>query len=263
MPLSDEPGPAAAQGLARRLEEELRIARQIQLGLLPACPIAPGYTFDAKYLAAREVSGDFYDFLYHGLPEGRLELLIADVTGKGIPAALMMAHSRAVMRAEALRATGPAELLLQTNRILTQDALARLFLSALYARLDIASGVVTYANAGHDRPLLVRAGTGAVSELDAPGVILGAFPRIELHDCVVQLRPGDTLILYTDGVTEARNGARELFGDERLAQAAQAGALGGNAGHVARTILDAVTTFTAGAPQADDVTLVVIQRGAE
>lgn len=258
MPPSDAPG---AQ--SRQLEEELRIARQIQLSLLPACPVAAGYSFDAKYLPAREVSGDFYDFLYHGLAEGRLELVIGDVTGKGIPAALMMAHSRAVMRAEALRAGSPAELLVQTNRILTEDHLARLFLSALYARLDIASGRVTYANAGHDHPLLIRSGGGEVSELDAPGVILGAFRRIVLDDCLVELAPGDTLVFYTDGVTEARNAAGELFGDERLVEAARRGARGGEAAIVSRNILDAVTAFTAGAPQTDDLTLVVVQRTAD
>ena len=255
MPPSDE---GAAR--SRQLEEELRIARQIQLSLLPACPVAPGYTFDAKYLPAREVSGDFYDFLYHALPEGRLELVIGDVTGKGIPAALMMAHSRAVVRAEALRAESPAELLVQANRILTGDHMARLFLSALYARLDISSGLVTYANAGHDHPLLIRGGSGEVHELDAPGVILGAFRRIQLEDCLVQLAPTDTLVFYTDGVTEARNGSGELFGDERLVEAARRGARAGDALAVSRTILDALSAFTERAPQADDLTLVVVQR---
>ena len=245
---------------SRQLDDELRIARQIQLSLLPACPVAPGYTFDAKYLPAREVSGDFYDFLYHALPEGRLELVIGDVTGKGIPAALMMAHSRAVLRAEALHAGSPAELLVQTNRILTEDHLARLFLSALYARLDIPSGRVTYANAGHDHPLLIRGGSGEVHELDAPGVILGAFRRIELENCLVQLAPTDTLVFYTDGVTEARNASGALFGDERLVEAARRGALAGEAATVSLIILDALTAFTAGAPQADDLTLVVVQR---
>jgi phosphoserine phosphatase RsbU/P len=246
-------------GIAQRLDEELQVARRIQLSLLPACPLAPGYTFDAKYIAAREVSGDFYDFLYHALAEGRLELVIGDVTGKGVPAALMMAHSRAVLRAEARHAGGPAELLMRTNQILTEDRLTRLFLSALYARVELAAGLVTYSNAGHDRPLLIRQETSRVLELDAPGVILGAFRGIELTDCVVQLGLGDTLVFYTDGVTEARNQEGELFGDERLAQAALAGA-DGDASNVTRSILDAVTTFTNGGPQADDLTLVVIQR---
>lgn len=246
-------------GLAQRLDEELQVARRIQLSLLPSCPAAPGYTFDAKYMAAREVSGDFYDFLYHALGDGRLELVIGDVTGKGVPAALMMAHSRAVLRAEARHAGSPAELLMRTNQILTEDRLTRLFLSALYARVDLSAGLVTYANAGHDRPLLIRQGSSSVLELDAPGVILGAFRGIELADCVVQLSPGDTLVFYTDGVTEARNNEGQLFGDERLSAAALEGA-SGEAPNVTRSILDAVTTFTSGAPQADDLTLVVIQR---
>jgi phosphoserine phosphatase RsbU/P len=244
------------------LEEELAIARRIQLSLLPACPVAAGWTFDAKYLAAREVSGDFYDFLYHAMGEGQLELVIGDVTGKGIPAALMMAHSRAVLRAEALHAGGPAELLMNTNRILTEDRLARPFLSALYARIDIHSGLVTYANAGHDRPILIRRGGQAHTELDAPGVILGAFRGISLEDCVVQLGPGDTLVLYTDGVTEARTADGQLFGEARLLAAARAGSTNGDAISVTRSILDEVTSFTGDAPRADDLTLVVIQRNA-
>jgi phosphoserine phosphatase RsbU/P len=247
--------------LDARIEEELRIARQIQLSLLPACPVAPGWTFSATYQAAREMSGDFYDFLFHAMPQGRLELVIGDVTGKGIPAALMMAHSRAVIRAQAAHATGPAELLMDTNRTLTEDSQTRLFLSALYARLELASGVVTYANAGHDRPLLVRRGGDAVAELDAPGVILGAFPSISLADCVVQLARGDTLVFYTDGVTEARDGTGLLFGDERLAAAALAAtSAGGDAVAVSRSIMGAVADFSGGAAQADDLTLVVLQR---
>ena len=244
-----------------RIAEELRIARAIQLSLLPACPVAPGWTFSATYQAAREMSGDFYDFLFHAMPLGRLELVIGDVTGKGVPAALMMTHSRAVMRAQAVHASGPADLLMGTNRTLTEDSQTRLFLSALYARLEVASGVVTYANAGHDRPLLLRRGSAAAAELDAPGVILGAFPDIQLEDCVVQLAKGDTLILYTDGVTEARNEAGALFGDERLAAAALAANVSdGDATAVSRSIMGAVADFTGGEPQADDLTLVILQR---
>lgn len=243
------------------LDSELAVARRIQLSLLPACPVAPGWTFEAKYVPAREVGGDFYDFLYHARDEGRLEFVIGDVTGKGIPAALMMAHSRAVLRSEAHHAGGPADVLMRANRILTEDRLASLFLSGLYARVDLASGLVTYANAGHDRPLLIRRGGAEYVELDAPGVILGAFRSIELADCVVQLGAGDTLAFYTDGVTEARNGDGDLFGDERLALAARRGAASGDARTVALAILDAIADFTDGAAQSDDLTLVVLQRG--
>ncbi len=157
------------------------------------------------------------------MPE-RLGFAIADVTGKGVPAALMMAYSRAVLRAESMAGRSPVEVLANTNRLMMQERQTRLFLSALYAEIDLGSGKLTFASAGHDAPLWISAdGTEAV-ELEAPGVILGAFRNMGLEERSVALGPGDTVILYTDGITEARNHERELFGEERFKAAARAAA---------------------------------------
>ena len=245
-----------------RLEEELAVARRIQLALLPSRPPeVPGWSFAATYQAARQVGGDFYDFLDHDLGAQRLGLVIADVTGKGVPAALMMAYSRAVVRAESMAGRSPRDVLDRTNRLIMHERQTRLFLSAFCAELALDSGRLVYANAGHDAPLLIGAGGRTCHEMEAPGVILGAFHDIGLEAREVDMGPGDTVVLYTDGVTEARNGQAQLFGDERLVEAARAAvAGGGGAQSVLETITAAVSAFTAGADQADDLTIVVVQR---
>jgi sigma-B regulation protein RsbU (phosphoserine phosphatase) len=244
-----------------QLEEELAVARRIQLTLLPAAPpTIPGWSFAASYQAARQVGGDLYDFLDHALGERHLGLVVADVTGKGVPAALMMAYSRAVLRAESMAGRAPLDVLANANRQFLQERQSRLFLSAFHADLDLDSGVLTYANAGHDAPLWIRA-DGDVADLEAPGAILGAFYSIGLESDSVAIGPGDAVILYTDGVTEARNHDRELFSEERLRDvAAQAAVNGGSAQAVLQAVLSAVSDFTAGAEQADDLTIVVAMR---
>jgi serine phosphatase RsbU (regulator of sigma subunit) len=245
-----------------RMEEELAVARRIQLALLPAHPpVVPGWSFAATYQAARQVGGDFYDFLDHAVDRRRIGLVIADVTGKGVPAALMMAYSRAVVRAESMAGRAPLDVLANANRVIVQERQTRLFLSAFYGELDLDTGRLTYANAGHDAPLWIDAGGRASRELDGHGVILGAFNDIGLESHEILIQPRDTVILYTDGVTEARDHERELFGDERLVSAACAAvASSGSAQEVLESVVGAVADFTAGAEQADDLTVVVVQR---
>ncbi len=189
-----------------QLEEELAVARRIQLAMLPSSPpTLPGWSFAATYRAARQVGGDFYDFLDHAVSDRRLGLVIADVTGKGVPAALMMAYSRAVLRAESMAGGSPAEVLSKTNQLITKDRQTQLFLSAFYADLDLDSGRLTFASAGHDAPLWISADGSATRDLEAPGVILGAFNNTGLESRAMTIAPGETIIFYTDGVTEARN----------------------------------------------------------
>ncbi|HUG48747.1 MAG TPA: GAF domain-containing SpoIIE family protein phosphatase [Candidatus Limnocylindria bacterium] len=245
-----------------QLEEELAVAHRIQLTLLPsATPVVPGWDFAATYRAARQVGGDFYDFLDHRLAEGRFGLVIADVTGKGVPAALMMAYTRAVLRAESMAGHSVVRVLENTNRLMVQERQSRPFLSALYAEIELDSGRLEFASAGHDAPLWVAAGGRATRLLEAPGVILGAFQRTGLEARSLTLDPGDVVVFYTDGVTEARDVDRQLFGDERLEQAAVAAvAAGGSAESVLESLISAVADFTAGAEQSDDLTIVVARR---
>jgi sigma-B regulation protein RsbU (phosphoserine phosphatase) len=245
-----------------RLEEELGVAHRIQLTLLPSCPAIDGWDFAATYEAARQVGGDFYDFLNLADDARRLGLVIADVTGKGVPAALMMAYSRAVLRAQSLAGSSPVEVLDNTNRVMMLERQTRPFLSAFYAELDLDTGRLVYANAGHDAPLWIDAGGRDWRELEGHGTILGAFNDLGLESREVVLGEGDTLVCYTDGVTEARDGSAQLFGDDRLAAAAtSAVAAGVGARGVLEAIVGAVAEFTAGAAQADDLTVVVVQRG--
>ncbi len=246
----------------QRMEQELAVAHRIQLSLLPMRPpVIPGWGFAATYQAAREVGGDFYDFLDHGPDSRRLGVVIADVTGKGVPAALMMAYSRAVVRAESMAGRSPIEVLSNTNRLLLQERQTRLFLSACYAEIDLDDGRLTYANAGHDAPLWISAAGDESVELEDHGAILGAFHDIDLQSRSIQLGAGDVVVFYTDGVTEARDGNGRLFGDERLAESALgAVAVGGDAKAVLDSVTTAVEAFTAGAEQADDLTIVVVQR---
>jgi serine phosphatase RsbU (regulator of sigma subunit) len=244
----------------QRLEEELKVARQIQLSMLPtSCPAAPGWEIDAAYEAARTVGGDFYDF--YDLPgqPARLGMTVADVSGKGVPAALFMALSRTIIRTTALSGRGPASALLRANELILKDSRSGLFLSAVYAALELDSGRVIYANGGHNRPLWRHAATGQVTELEARGVILGVLDEIVIDEGRIDLAPGDCLVLYTDGVTEAVNPEGEMFGEERLVELVAAHA-GGSAAALRARIAEALAAFTAGAEQADDVTCLVMKR---
>jgi serine phosphatase RsbU (regulator of sigma subunit) len=244
----------------QRLAEELEIGRQIQLGLLPErCPLVPGWEFAAAYRAARQVGGDFYDWIQLPDEPQRLSMVIADVTGKGIPSALFMACSRAVIRSESVAGRDPALTLREANRILVQDMHSRLFLSVFYATLDTRSGRVIYARGGHDRPLWLRGDSGESHWLTANGRLLGAFEDVALEEQELALAPGDLLVFYTDGVTEARDCSGKLFGRERLKALVEASAAAG-AQQLQEAIVEAVDAFAGDTPQSDDLTLLVVKR---
>ncbi|NJN81155.1 MAG: SpoIIE family protein phosphatase [Caldilineaceae bacterium] len=243
-----------------RFDRELAISRAIQMSLLPAhAPSAPGWQFAASYRPAREVGGDHYDFV--SLPDrpASLGIVIADVTGKGMPAALFMAFSRTVIRLESMHGQGPATILERANQFIAQEVGSRLFLSAFCANLDMESGYLRFANAGHDWPLWSRHGMEQICELDASGTVLGAFHNLKFEEQMVRLEPGDAVVLFTDGVTEARNEVGEFFGESRLRQAITAHTEKSAQG-LADSILQAVDAFTGTREQNDDLTLVVIQR---
>jgi sigma-B regulation protein RsbU (phosphoserine phosphatase) len=244
----------------QRMEEELHIGRQIQLSLLPErCPQIPGWEFAALYRAAREVGGDLYDFVPDPIQPDNLNIIVADVTGKGVPAALFMAMSRTLIRAEVANGHGPAMTVKRTNSFIVKDAHARLFLSMFYGTLNTRNGRLIFSNGGHEWPILWRAGTGSLETLRAPGFLLGVLPDIEPVEREVEMQPGDFLILYTDGVTEARNEAAELFGDERLRLIIR-NSQAETAAELLHSITDSVTKFSGDISPFDDFTLVVIKR---
>jgi serine phosphatase RsbU (regulator of sigma subunit) len=244
----------------QRMEEELKIGRDIQLSLLPDhCPTFPGWRFAAYYRSARQVGGDLYDFITSPEYPDHLHIVIADVTGKGVPAALYMALSRMAIRAEALHHWSPAKTLSRTNHLVMEDTQSPLFLTAFFSTLDTASGRVTFANCGHEQPLWLHAESGEIEPLEARGLLIGAFPDILPEEKEIEMAPGDYLIFFTDGATEARNEKGEFFGNEGLEETiAMKNWTGPD--QLLEAIVEAVETFTGATPQSDDLTLVVVQR---
>ncbi len=243
-----------------RAERDLAFARRIQLNLMPADPPAPeGWEIAFAYRAARMVGGDFYDVYDLPATGHRLGLVVADVTGKGLPAALMMAFSRAVMRAAAYNGSGPSDALQRTNRVLVRDARTGLFLTALMAVLDPADGRLRYASAGHEFPLLRRRGSRRPRELSSQGAMLGLFEHPSVRDRTVTLQPGDLFVAYTDGVTDAAAPDGRRFGSERLIEVIRE--VGeATAQEVVATIMTALEQFAGDAEPADDITLLAIRR---
>ena len=239
-----------------QIKAELDVARALQIAILPATfPAKPGCDGAARMIPATTMGGDFYDFIE--LPDGRIGLVMADVSGKGVPAAFFMAVARTNLRDLAARYTDPGACLARANEALCAQNPLDLFVTVFYCVFDPTTGVLRYANGGHNPPYLRRA-DGSVEVLDgAGGLVLGAMPGVEFPDHTVQLRAGDRLVLYTDGVTEAFNSADEAYGAERLIAEVQAHGDGAAAAVVER-ICRSVTAFVGRAPQSDDITLTVL-----
>ena len=239
---------------------ELAIAGQVQEKFLPRdLPDTPGWQLSAMLRPAKETSGDFYDVI--PLPNGRLGILIADVADKGMGAALYMALSRTLIRTYAVEFDTQPELVLNAaNRRIIADAGAGLFVTVFYAVLDPSSGELTYANAGHNPPYLLSAQNGnGVMELDKTGVPLGILDSMIWEQRAVRLDPGDVLLLYTDGITEAQNSQEEFFDEDRLREIVR-GSRGRQAVDIQDSLIAQVDDFVGGAPQFDDITLMVVVR---
>lgn len=246
----------------RQFEHELALGRQVQLGLLPkSCPVVPGWVCAAVYEPARIVAGDFYDFVELPGKSGRLGLVIADVVGKGVAAALYMALSRTMVRTAALSGRRPAEALVRANELIRKDSRSDRFVTVFYAVLDPHSGKLVYSNAGHNRPLWLQAATGELHELSARGIVLGIFEEIELEEQELEVAPGDVLLFYTDGVTEAINAHDQPFGEDRL-RAVLVEHAASTAEQVMQAVVGAVKEFVGDTPQSDDLTLFVLKRSA-
>lgn len=241
-----------------RLEQELLLAREIQLTLMPSePPDLPGWELAAECRPALQVGGDFYDFFE--LPDGRLGLVIADVADKGMPAALFMALARTLIRAAALEHSSPALAIARANNLLVPDAHQGMFVTAVYATLAFDTGELTYVNAGHNPPLLCRTQPAGVEVFNRTGLALGVAGGAEFEEGTAHLGPGDCLIFYTDGVTEAFAADGEIFSDERLHAVTR-----DLRGETARLILEAIEGSVAGflgdVPPSDDLTLLVLRR---
>jgi serine phosphatase RsbU (regulator of sigma subunit)/anti-sigma regulatory factor (Ser/Thr protein kinase) len=239
-----------------RIQHELRVAQLIQKTLLPKdLPALPGWQVTAYYQAARQVGGDFYDFIY--FDDGRLGLVIGDVTDKGVPAALLMATTRSVLRAIAQRLVAPGQVLERVNEVLYPDIPPKMFVTCLYALLDPDSGHLQFANAGHDLPYH-RHTTGEVTELRATGMPLGLMPGMHYEEKEVWLAPGEIILFHSDGIVEAHNEHREMFGFPRLMR------LVGEHEEdktLKEFVLDDLAAFTgADWEQEDDITMVTLQR---
>jgi sigma-B regulation protein RsbU (phosphoserine phosphatase) len=198
-----------------RLERELQVAREVQANLIPQkIPEIAGWEFSTSWQPARQVSGDFYDFI--PLDETHLGIVIADVTDKGMPAALFMADTRSIIRASVSIPTVPATAITSANRLISADSANGMFVSLFYGKLDIENGNLTYVNAGHNPPYLYQAETDTFSEFERTGLVLGIESEAEFEERTVQLKHGDFMLLYTDGVTEATNAEQDLYGKDRL-----------------------------------------------
>jgi serine phosphatase RsbU (regulator of sigma subunit)/anti-sigma regulatory factor (Ser/Thr protein kinase) len=247
-----------AEARAReRIDQELRVAQLIQQQFLPKeLPELGGWHVAAYYRPAREVGGDFYDFIE--LPDGRIGIVAGDVTDKGVPAALVMASTHSILRGEAPRLLSPGKVLERANDLLFPEIPAAMFVTCLYGVLDPNTGSFEYANAGHNLPYVAR--PDGTAELRATGMPLGLMPEMSYEEKHATLAPGETILLHSDGLAEAHNADRGMFGFPRIKQVMH-NRPGGS--ELIDALLDELDTFTgAGWEQEDDITLVVLRRSA-
>ncbi len=246
----------------RRLDQDLQVAHEIQRILLPAsAPELEGYQISGINIPAQQVSGDYYDYIH--IDDEHIGVAIADVSGKGVPASLIMAMCRSVLRSQAPSQPSPAAALRQVNAQLFPDIKEDMFISMAYTILDKNTSTLTLCRAGHDAPLLYKARDKTVSKINPPGMALGidsggVFNRVT-GDFSLSLERDDCLVLYTDGVTEALNSQGDEFGMANVIQSIQASASEGAAGIITR-LTDDLRAFVGTYPQHDDITLIVIRK---
>ena len=244
------------------IKGDLAIAREIQQAILPR--IFPPVPENAEQLdraalmnAAKDVGGDFYDFFR--IDDQRIGFVVADVSGKGVPAAIFMAVSRTLIRATGVRGVSPAECISYSNELLAQESANSMFVTAFYGIYNLTTGQVTYTNAGHNPPYLMKA-DGTILQLPfSSDLVVGAIDDFKYSEETLQLEHGDTLLLYTDGVTEAINSGDEEFGEQRL-QAVLAQLTSNSSQDIIERIKACVSNFAGEAEQSDDITLLAIKR---
>lgn len=241
-----------------RIEKELEIAGHIQRRLLPKeLPALDGYEVDAVARPSKLVGGDYYDFI--PLADGKYAVVIADVSGKGVPAALLVSTLHASLHAFIDGVTNLAHLVGKLNNVVHLNTEAERYITMFIALLDPRDGTLTYVNAGHNFPFVVRSQQVSITSLPATGLPVGMFENVEFEQVVHRLEPADFLVLYTDGVTEAMNKSFEEYGEKRFRQAMVGFSDQSSAGFLNGIVAD-VEKFVAGEPQSDDITMVVLKR---
>ena len=250
------------------LARELDVARRIQQSIVPTrfppFPHRTDVAIHASMQPARSVGGDFYDYFF--IDEHRLAFAIGDVTGKGVPAALFMAVSRTLLRSTAARGSSPGECLASVSASLCAEDVGGMFVTCFYGVLDTRTGRIEMCNAGHNPPYILRADGSLACTPQAGGFMLGMFADASYDSATVDLGPGDSLVLFTDGVTEAANPGDEQFEEERLEATLQRLAAAGGqvtAEQIVAGVMADVQQFASGAPQADDITMLVLTWAAQ
>lgn len=241
-----------------RMERELQMAFKVQSSLIPEnTPELPGWEFASHWQPAREVAGDYYDFIAH--ENGGIGLVIADVTDKGMPAALFMALTRSIVRACLDQAASPAEGITKANRLICADSTSNMPVTLFYGLLDPTQGQITYVNAGHNPPLHYRAELDKLLKLTRTGMFLGFDDKATYGQGIQTLNPGDFIVFYTDGVTEATNEDQQLFSQERF-EGVVMDLRKASAGEILSAVERAVADFTGATAPYDDITLLVVKR---
>ena len=244
------------------IQTDLSVAREIQHAILPRTfdlklPDADNVNIYARMLAAKDVGGDFYDFF--PIDDHRIAFTIADVSGKGVPAAIFMAVSRTLIKATGIQDKPTNECMSTVNNILCDESVGSMFVTVFYGIYDLQTGQITFTNAGHNPPYILKA-DGQVEVVKSPcNLVLGAVPDMPFSCDTMKLEPGDTLYMFTDGVTEAENKNHDQFGESRL-EAALAECKGADSRHIVDTVNAKVKEFINGASQSDDITQLVIRR---
>ncbi len=244
------------------IQTDLSVAREIQHAILPRTfdlklPDADNVNIYASMLAAKDVGGDFYDFF--PIDDHRIAFTIADVSGKGVPAAIFMAVSRTLIKATGIQDKPTNECMSTVNNILCDESVGSMFVTVFYGIYDLQTGQITFTNAGHNPPYILKA-DGQVEVVKSPcNLVLGAVPDMPFSCDTMKLEPGDTLYMFTDGVTEAENKNHDQFGESRL-EAALAECKGAESQHIVDTVNAKVKEFINGASQSDDITQLVIRR---
>lgn len=241
----------------RRLQEEMQVACEIQLDLLPKSnPNIKGYQIAGTSIPAKDVGGDYFDFIK--IDDNHLTFCLGDISGKGIPAAILMSNLQATLRGQTLMNKGCKECVSFANDILYHNTAPTKFATLFYAILDSSNNEVTYCNAGHNDPLLISDGN-KISKLSTGGIVVGVQPFIPFEEAKIPLNNNDTLVVFSDGITEAMNSKEEEFGDERL-QAVLTENRNESAEKLIQIILKEVKHHAGNQPQMDDMTIVVIKR---